>query len=98
MAVTAVGDHCKLSARTAGSELHVCSSPKFTAMLILFQAARASYSPNGSLSLAFFKRSRNALCLADGLLQESRSLRICNVTRLLNCKLYPEQRQHQKFV
>lgn len=84
-------DHCELSARAAGLELHVYSSPKFTATLILFQAARASYSPNGSLSLAFFKRSRNALCLADGLVQESRSLRICNITRLLNCKLYPEQ-------
>jgi len=44
MAVTAVGDHCKLSARAAGSELHICSFPKFTATLILFQTSRASYT------------------------------------------------------
>lgn len=66
MALSAVGDHHKGSGHTAGSGLQV-SSPKFTATLSLFQAARASYSPNGSLSLAFFKRSRNSLCLADGL-------------------------------
>lgn len=55
MAVSAVGHHRKGSGCTAGSGLRVCSSPKFTATLILFQAARASYGPNGSLSLAFFK-------------------------------------------
>lgn len=66
MAAPAVGDPHKGSGHTAGSGMHVCSSPKFTATLILFQAARVSNGPNASLSLAFFKRSRNTLCLADG--------------------------------